>query len=53
LHPAANPRRLADLAWLTAHGLLDLALGLSPADPSSWGALCDEACATLVRAARA
>jgi len=53
LHPAADPRRLADLAWLTAHGLLSLILGLSPADASSWGPLCDEACATLVRAARA
>jgi AcrR family transcriptional regulator len=53
LHPAADPRRLADLAWLTAHGLLDLALGLSPTTPSDWGALCDEACATLIRAARA
>lgn len=53
LHPAVDPRRLADLAWLTAHGLLSLALGSSPAHASTWGPLVDEACATLVRAARA
>lgn len=53
LHPAVDPHRLAELAWLTAHGLLSLALGLSPAGDASWRALCDEACATLVRSARA
>ncbi len=53
LHPAVDPRRLADLAWLTAHGLLSLALGSGPAQASTWGPLVDEACATLVRAARA
>lgn len=53
LHPAVDPQRLADLAWLTAHGLLSLALSLTPAGDASWRALCDEACATLVRSARA
>ncbi len=55
LHPDAHPRQLADLAWLTAHGLLALvmspqATGTEP--PFSWQALCDEACNTLVRASR-
>lgn len=53
LHPDADPRRLADLAWWTAQGLLGLVMTPPSADPTfSWRALCDEACNTLVRAAR-
>jgi AcrR family transcriptional regulator len=53
LDPDADPRRLADLAWLTAQGLLGLAMNPPTTDPPfSWQALCDEACNTLVRAAR-
>lgn len=54
LHPAADPSRLADLAWLTAQGLLGFLLGATPTTgaPPAWEALCDEACATLVRGAR-
>ena len=56
LHPDADPRRLADLAWVTAHGLLALFTGPQApgAEPLfSCKALCDEACAALQRAARA
>lgn len=51
LHADANPARLAQVAWLTSHGLLSHAMS----DPSSaaWRPLCDEACAVLTRGARA
>lgn len=55
LHPDVHPRQLADLAWVTAHGLLALVMGpQAPGTPPafSWQALCDEACSTLARAAR-
>lgn len=57
LHPDVHPRQLADLAWVTAHGLLALTIAIAPQAPGSppafaWEALCDEACATLLRAAQ-
>jgi len=53
LHPDADPHRLADLAWWTAQGLLGLAMDPPRTNPTfSWRALCDEACNTLLRAAR-
>ena len=56
LHPEAQPQQLAQLGWLTAHGLLSFTLGSAHAPPStllSWRDLCDTACTTLIRAARA
>ena len=53
LHPDADPHRLADLAWWTAQGLLGLVMDPPRTDPPfSWQALCDEACNTLIRAAK-
>lgn len=51
LHPDAHPARLAQVAWLTSHGLLTYAM--SRPDDASWRPLCDEACAALTRGARA
>jgi TetR/AcrR family transcriptional regulator len=59
LHPDAHPQQLAQLGWLTAHGLLSFTLGSAraAAEPTSsllsWRELCDAACATLLRAAHA
>jgi len=62
LHPDAQPQQLAQLGWLTAHGLLGFTIGSAhtaavPTSPtlatSSWRELCEAACATLIRAARA
>lgn len=61
LHPDAHPQQLAQLGWLTAHGLLSFILGSAPAAPTPtdgssllpWRQLCDAACTTLIRATRA
>ena len=54
LHPDVHPRRLADIAWATAHGLLSLLLSARAGEaPLAWRELCDEACEGLLRAARA
>jgi TetR/AcrR family transcriptional regulator len=53
LAPGFEPRRLANLAWTTAHGLLALAAGLERAGGSTRHTLAqlrDEACALLLRA---
>ena len=50
LHPDANPGRLAQVAWLTSHGLLSYAM--SRPEDTTWRPLCDEACAALTRGAR-
>jgi TetR/AcrR family transcriptional regulator len=52
LHPDAHPRRLADLAWATAHGLLSLAIAQGNGAGFPWRELCEEACSALVRAAK-
>jgi TetR/AcrR family transcriptional regulator len=54
LHRSLHPRRLANLAWITAHGLLALVASLDAAGGStaaSLDQLRDEACALLRRAA--
>ncbi|MDY7227647.1 TetR/AcrR family transcriptional regulator [Hyalangium rubrum] len=53
LAPGFEPRRLANLAWTTAHGLLALVAGLERAGGSTLHTLHqlrDEACALLLRA---
>ena len=55
LHPSLHPRRLANLAWITAHGILSLAASLQMAGGSTAAGLDqlrDEACALLRRAAQ-
>lgn len=54
LHGSLHPRRLANLAWITAHGLLSLVASLETAGgatAASVAQLRDEACALLRRAA--
>jgi AcrR family transcriptional regulator len=54
LHRSLHPRRLANLAWITAHGLLSLVASLDAAGgatAASVAHLRDEACALLRRAA--
>jgi len=54
LHASLHPRRLANLAWITAHGLLSLVASLDAAGgatAASLEQLRDEACALLLRAA--
>jgi len=56
LHPSLHPRRLANLAWITAHGILSLAASLEMAGGSTAATLAqlrDEACALMRRAATA
>lgn len=53
LAPGFEPRRLANLAWTTAHGLLSLVAGLERAGGTTHHTLVqlrDEACALLSRA---
>ncbi len=53
LAPGLQPRRLANVAWTTAHGLLSLVAGLENAGGSTRYALSqlrDEACALVLRA---
>jgi AcrR family transcriptional regulator len=53
LAPGFEPRRLANLAWTTAHGLLALVAGLERAGGTTRHTLVqlrDEACALLLRA---
>ncbi len=53
LAPGFEPRRLANLAWTTAHGLLSLVAGLERAGGATRHTLeqlRDEACALLLRA---
>jgi len=53
LAPGFEPRRLANLAWTTAHGLLALVAGLERAGGNTRHTLAqlrDEACALLLRA---
>ncbi|HEX8703470.1 MAG TPA: helix-turn-helix domain-containing protein [Myxococcaceae bacterium] len=53
LAPGFEPRRLANLAWTTAHGLLSLVAGLERAGGNTRHTLAqlrDEACALLLRA---
>ena len=53
LHPDARPRHLANVAWLTAHGLVSLLSGLERHGVETRIAvdeLVAEACATLRRA---
>ena len=53
LAPGLQPRRLANVAWTTAHGLLSLVAGLENAGGSTRFALSqlrDEACALVLRA---
>lgn len=52
LHPDAHPRRLADLAWATAHGLLSLAISHDGGAVFPWRELVDEACDLLIRGAQ-
>ncbi len=56
LHPDTDPRTFAELAWMTAHGLLTMALGHPDPGPKTaaqarWRSLCDAACMHLRRAA--
>jgi AcrR family transcriptional regulator len=51
LHPHAHPAPLAQVAGVNRHGLLTYAM--SRPDDASWRPLCDEACAALLRGARA
>jgi TetR/AcrR family transcriptional regulator len=56
LHPDVHCRRIANLAWITAHGLVSLASGLHAAGGQTRfpiAELLDEACSVLVRAASA
>lgn len=56
LHPDVHPRRLANLAYTTAHGIVSMVSavrGMGGDTRFSPSELCDEACATLERAARA
>jgi AcrR family transcriptional regulator len=53
LAPGFEPRRLANLAWTTAHGLLALVAGMEQAGGTTRHTLIqlrDEACALLLRA---
>jgi AcrR family transcriptional regulator len=53
LAPGLQPRRLANVAWTTAHGLLSLVAGLENAGGNTRHTLSqlrDEACALLMRA---
>lgn len=55
LHPSLDPRRLANLAWITAHGILSLAASLDHAGGATSAPLSllrDEACRLLRRAAK-
>ena len=56
LHPEVDPHTFAELAWMTAHGLLTMALGHPNPGPKTtaqarWRDLCDAACNHLRRAA--
>ncbi|WP_373048787.1 TetR/AcrR family transcriptional regulator [Vulgatibacter sp.] len=54
LHPSLHPRRLANLAWITAHGILSLAASLESVGGNTRASLeqlRDEAIALLHRAA--
>lgn len=53
VHPDVNPARLAQVAWLTSHGLLSYAMNQPDPHGGAWRPLCDEACAALARGARA
>ncbi|MCA9634935.1 MAG: TetR family transcriptional regulator [Myxococcales bacterium] len=55
IDPDADPHRLATLAWVTAQGIVSVAIGAGdPADsPYALEDLTEEACRVLLRAARA